>query len=170
MCVCVQGSLLCRVCLTYWRRLVSTSRELEGRHLKLFSETLNTFLFSLPPSLPPPPPPSSSSLAKSAVTAFAWSCVAVRYCDELPSYLLRCQATFLAATTHDRRRWSWDTAVRRLHQLWRQRPGLVAEYGSCLLTGEPYLSALCLLGVLVEYSQAQGEGLQQVSTCVCVFL
>ena len=60
------------------------------------------------------------------------------------------------------------SAVRRLRKVWRSRPELVEECGSCLLSEEPHLPSLCLLAVLTEHCWENGrmEKVQPVSVGV----
>lgn len=83
-------------------------------------------------------------------------------------YLVRYQATFLAALACSHKGRIMAAGARRLHKLWRAKPSLVEEYVSCVLPTGPYLCALTLFGVITEYCQKRDklEKSQQV-LCQC---
>lgn len=102
----------------------------------------------------------SNSHAKAALTALRWSCVATAHSTE-PSYtLLRCQATYLAAMAASPKKRVWQTGGHVLCRLWRAEPQLVVASLRCLLSGEPYPSALCLMAELVQHLAQSGRGLE----------
>ncbi|XP_069038064.1 stalled ribosome sensor GCN1 [Lepisosteus oculatus] len=108
--------------------------------------------------------PSKSS-APAASLALSWTCLLVRAVFPSPDSregptwkkLVEVQSLLLSEVLGGARRNTVASALKSLHLLWTQNPGLADQYLSTLLSLDQHQSSLGLLGVCVDFCSTQRD-------------
>ena len=94
----------------------------------------------------------SAAHAKSALTALQWSCIAASHCEPVPLELLRCQAVLLGAIPPLPPTRALHLAAHKgLQRLWSGKEGLAAGCLATIVSHDPQLCFLALLGPLSKF-------------------
>ena len=133
-------SELCVVLAGVSKWLEGTARSVGGALLVILTDLL-VFLPRVP-------------MAKHALTALDWSCIAACYQKPPSSSLLLSQGTLLTAASSTK---LWSRAVKKLSLLWAGEGELVEEMVTAVLEGSPSPPSLLLLSLLARFCREHSQ-------------